>query len=426
MAEAKKATAKKATAKKVTAKKATAKKATAKHDVLLGLPIVWAHQLGGEAVGLHVDDHEVWGGWASGDVVACDHAGTVLRRWRLPAGVDSLVADEAWRYAGCRDGTVYDLTERTPRAAFVIDPSARVQAVEVFRGNLCAGDSSGACTVLDPEQNVLWKYTPKPRGTSAWMVRAEEAGVYLGNSAGVHRFTWSGKRRWSCETDWVGYGWADGERVHVIVDAFNTSVSLVSIDKATGKLLWTAPCRSKAPTYRPANNAAACAASPDGARVYGGTRDTLFCFDAKGALQWETPTRCGATCSMALRGDRLFVVTHTGVLACLDVSDEAVARAKTRPGKRAAAHKLSSIAVSARTVEEVTDAGAGVVLECVAEGERLRVYVRSPGYHPTWHCQFPKDIREPGARYVVDAVREATQGGFYRTLGEIRRLRAPS
>jgi hypothetical protein len=129
---------------------------------------------------------------------------------------------------------------------------------------------------------------------------------------------------------------------------------------------------------------------------------------------------------MALRGDRLYVVTHTGVLACLDVSDEAVTRAKTRPGKRAAAHKLSSIAVSARTVDEVTDAGAGVVLECVAEGERLRVYVRSPGYHATWHCQFPKDIREAGARYVVDAVREATQGGFYRTLGEIRRLRAPS
>jgi len=47
-------------------------------------------------------------------------------------------------------------------------------------------------------------------------------------------------------------------------------------------------------------------------------------------------------------------------------------------------------------------------------------------YHATWHCQFPKDIREAGARYVVDAVREATQGGFYRTLGEIRRLRAPS
>jgi hypothetical protein len=57
------------------------------------------------------------------------------------------------------------------------------------------------------------------------------------------------------------------------------------------------------------------------------------------------------------------------------------------------------------------------------EGEQLRVYVRSPGYRADWHCQFPRDIREPGARYVVEAVREATQGGFYRAIGEIRRLR---
>ena len=426
MAEPKKTTAKKATAKRATAKKATAKKATAKHDVLLGLPILWAHKARGEAVGLHVDDHEVWAGWSSGDVVACDHGGAVLRRWRLPTGVDALVADEAWRYAGCRDGTVYDLTGRTPRAAYVIDPDVRVQAVEVFRGQLCAADSTGACTVLDAEQNRVWKHTPKPLGTSGWMVRADEDGVYLGNSTGVHRFTWAGVRRWSCKTPWVGYGWADGQRAHVIVDAFGVGVAVVAVNKATGKQLWRAPCDSTAPTYRPQNNAAACAASPDGARVYGGTRDTLFGFDAEGRRLWESPTRCGATCSMALRGDRLFVVTHTGVFACLDVSDEAVSRARAKAGRRAAAKTLTAIAVTSRAVDEVTDAGAGVVLECVAEGERLRVYVRSPGYHPTWHCQFPRDIREAGARYVVDAVREATQGGFYRTLGEIRRLRAPS
>ena len=151
-----------------------------------GGPFVGVQSIQGRRGGLTVYDSEGWRGWGSGDVAACDHAGTVLRRWRLPAGVDSLVADEAWRYAGCRDGTVYDLTERTPRAAFVIDPSARVQAVEVFRGNLCAGDSSGAFPFPDPEQNVPWKYTPKPRGTSALQVRAEDAGGYRGHSAGVH------------------------------------------------------------------------------------------------------------------------------------------------------------------------------------------------------------------------------------------------
>ena len=53
---------------------------------------------------------------------------------------------------------------------------------------------------------------------------------------------------------------------------------------------------------------------------------------------------------------------------------------------------------------------------------QLRVRVVSPGYRRDYRVQFPKNIREAGTRYVVDGVRESTQGGFYRAYGEIRRL----
>jgi hypothetical protein len=61
------------------------------------------------------------------------------------------------------------------------------------------------------------------------------------------------------------------------------------------------------------------------------------------------------------------------------------------------------------------------VLECFKDGGKLRVRVISPGYNQNWRCQFPKGIREVGARYVVDEIREA-RGGFYRAYGNIKKL----
>ncbi|MBB1255579.1 molybdenum metabolism regulator, partial [Streptomyces sp. OF3] len=80
-------------------------------------------------------------------------------------------------------------------------------------------------------------------------------------------------------------------------------------------------------------------------------------------------------------------------------------------------------ATAATAVTAVAEAPAGsVVVECVQQDGRLRVHVVSEGYDRSWNVQFPRAIREPGARYVVDALHPAA-GGFYRVRGDIRRLR---
>ena len=121
--------------------------------------------------------------------------------------------------------------------------------------------------------------------------------------------------------------------------------------------------------------------------------------------------------------ERLFVVTGPGNFACLDISDAAIERAKRETVKPFKAKTLATVKETERVAEDTEDAGKGIVIECIKEGGKLRVKVMSPGYHADWFCQFPKDIREEGARYVVDEVREASQGGFYRVLGDIKRLR---
>jgi Ca-activated chloride channel homolog len=71
-----------------------------------------------------------------------------------------------------------------------------------------------------------------------------------------------------------------------------------------------------------------------------------------------------------------------------------------------------------------SEVGAGVELQCVREGGKLRVKVLSDGYDNSKNVQFPRSIRAEGARYVVEKL-ELTAGGFYRVKGTMSRLTKP-
>jgi Ca-activated chloride channel family protein len=80
---------------------------------------------------------------------------------------------------------------------------------------------------------------------------------------------------------------------------------------------------------------------------------------------------------------------------------------------------------SADSLDAVSDAGAGIVLECVREGGKLRVHTVSAGYDSSFNVQFPRSVREEGVRYVVEKLETSGDGTFYRVVGDIKRLGVP-
>ncbi|MEV4442313.1 PQQ-binding-like beta-propeller repeat protein, partial [Streptomyces sp. NPDC049577] len=179
-------------------------------------------------------------------------------------------------------------------------------------------------------------------------------------------------------------------------------------------------------TYRCDAAVYSCATAPGGRYVFAGdSSSSVYCFAADGTRLWKLGTGGGSALSMQYLDEKLYMVTTEGSLICVDATDAAIAAAQSgsvpTPLDIKSAAALPTYA-PATTVQTVAAPPAdGIVVECVQEGSRLRVHVISDGYDRAWNVQFPRHIRRPGARYVVDALSPAPSG-FYRVRGEIRRI----
>ncbi|GAB2464272.1 WGR domain-containing protein [Streptosporangium sandarakinum] len=374
-------------------------------------PVLWRFDSGSAAFGIFVDEERCWVGNQRGDVYTVTHSGTVNSRFRLPEGVKCIVADDFWIYAGCDDGTVYDLSGKVPRAAYEIAADVDIYWLDIHDGVLGVSDRAGRITTIDYEDELQW--ARKGRGDSAWMVRCDEDAVYHGHSDGVARYDADGTLVWQTpEVRDVLFGWQERDAVY----AGTARRTVHRLAKSDGRV--EAVYRCDGPVY-------SCATSPGGRYVFAGdSHSSVYCFAASGERLWKLGTGCGSAFSMQFFDERLYIVTTDGSLACIDASEAAIAAAcegsvPERVDVKAAA-SLAAVEPSA-VLETVTHPGDGVVVECVREGERLRVHVVSPGYE-SWNVQFPKAVREAGARYLVEDVRPSGRGGFYRAYGEIRRL----
>ncbi|GAB2564182.1 WGR domain-containing protein [Nocardia heshunensis] len=386
----------------IVSQRSTAKKA----------PVLWTFDSGAPAFGIFADAERCLVGNQRGDVFTLTPSGEVTGHFKLPDGVKCIVADDFWIYAGCDDGRVYDLSGKVPRAAYDIAADVDIYWLDIHDGILGVADRQGGLTVIDHEEESLW--TRRSTGNSGWMVRIDKDGVYHGHSNGVTAYGLAtGDQKWHVGTGGsVLFGWQETDAVYA--GTAHRQVRMVAKDGQAERI------------YQCDAAVFSCATSPDGRYVFAGDNySSVYCFDAEGNRLWKLATGCGSAYSMQYHDEKLYLVTTNGTLACLDVSQPAIGNAEQGVLPETLSIKapeMSAVAPSA-TVEVTADAGDGIVVECVQEGTHLRVHVVSPGYQRGWNVQFPREVREAGVRYVVDAVSESARGGFYRVRGDIRKLR---
>ena len=407
---------------KTVARRVSAPRPAVAVRTLAKLPVVWRLQTAAQAVGLWVDE-QVWAANDRGEVFVLDKDGTQSRAFKLPKATDCLIADEVWKYAGCNDGKVYDLTGRVPRSMYEIKGGKKLLWMEMHRGTLCVSDHEGGLTVIDVDGTVRWQKRDK-QATEGWMVRADGTGIWHGSMAGLRKYTWDGALAWEVtELDDVRFGWPEGDEL-ICISGYNkrghTSLHRLGKD---GDVRASWKVTTDVSNYRHSGAESCGGGVVDGALLmFVSAGDMLFCTDADAKPLWDAKTGFGSACTMQLDGHLLFMTTSNGSIACVDVSGAAVDAAAHGSIPQARVATMGKIAAAESGIERTTDSSKGVVVECVKDGGKLRVRVMSDGYHPDWFCQFPRDLREEGARYVVDEIREATQGGFYRVLGDIKRL----
>lgn len=373
-------------------------------------PVLWRVKTPQPAYAVFVDQDRCWTGNNEGLIHVFGHDGSHLHTYEVPDGVGCILRDELWTYVGCDNGNVYDISRDEAHLAYEVVHGEELLALAVHDGDLIVADRVGQVSVFDHESGKLWSV--KSGDGDGWAVVCDDRGVVHGHEHGLTALDWRSNERWRKATE---EGVTCGDRQGELF-VFGNDGGCVGLYRPDGTRVARLVCDTAV---------TACCVADDGRTVYAGDHQgALYAFDADGTRRWVLSSGVGAAFALDVYGEKLFAAARRGEIYCVDVSEEAVRKALAGevPEVRAVTVPRKKEARKRAKIETTRDAGNGVVLECVKEGSHLRVRVVSEGYDKTWNCQFPRDLREDGARFVVDAVVPARRGGFYRVKGAIRRL----
>lgn len=376
-------------------------------------PVLWKFDSGSRAFGIFIDENYCWIGNEDGRVFKLTHEGELINQFQLPDGVKCIIGDQGWVYVGCDDGNVYDLTGKMPRLAYAINENVDIFWLDINRGLLAVSDADGNVTCINYEDEEQW--SQRSAGNSGWMVRVDDMGrVFHGHSAGVTcYYGFDGHEVWRQKTAGsVLFGW----HMNDTALAGTSSGNLDLFDKDGMRMLHM---KADAGIY-------SCASAENNKYFFAGDSDSsIYCYDNEGTRLWKLATTCSSALSMQYHNDKLFIVTTSGYLTCIDASELAINLAKegTLPEVKAIKTPKKIDIVATDILETVENIHVqGVKLKCIRVGSALRVRVISSGYHYDWNVQFPKNMRIENAEFLVDEVKEIADGCFYRVFGNIYKL----
>jgi predicted DNA-binding WGR domain protein len=214
-------------------------------------PTVWRFETGSSAFGVFVNEQGCWVGNQDGRVYRLSHDAEVQMQYQLSEGVKCMVSDGEWMYVGCDDGNVYNLTGKTPRLAYEINPNIDIFWLDIANGLLAVSDAGGRLTTVNYEDEEQWAVNTG--GSSAWMVRCDPVGrIFYGDSQGVRcYYGWEKETLvWQHPTSYVLFGWLDGGNAYA-----GTGSGQVLKFSQDGQLLQT---------YKADSSVLSCATSPGG------------------------------------------------------------------------------------------------------------------------------------------------------------------
>jgi len=287
-----------------------------------------------------------------------------------------------------------------------VEEFSQVYWMDIRNGRIAASDVSGKVALINSEGETIWVKKNVGGVSSGWMCLMDDTGVYHGHSGGVHkRQLADGAEVWKTnDIPYILFGQQDDKFVYP-----GGGYGLVKLDKTNGKVV----------TRYGSGSGPSCAVTKDSNLIISADPFCVYQNDGKmlydfSAYSKDTPVSMATWGNFDVFGVRTKVTKY-------DFSPEAMKQMRSGYWKTQSFTAQSIAEITPQeTVAVTTDTSGGILCECVNENGKLRVRVIAPGYNKAWNIQFPRAIREDGAKYVVEKI--VDQGGFYRAWGDIKKV----